>query len=110
MDSHESTPLGGGIAVNPAITPLRWKLGPELPAKGAMLKNAAGSLGRNLKSLVGGNPLNADPETIKERQAICNGCEFMKDRRCAKCGCWLQYKTILHAESCPAGKWGQPQS
>ena len=107
MDGNESNPAGGVIAVNPAITPLRWKLDakPAMPSKGQMAKNAAGSFTRNLKSVMEGNSVNADPDVIKGRQAICKECEHMSNNRCAKCGCWLQYKTILRAEKCPINKW-----
>ena len=86
---------------------LRWKLdaGPEMPSKGQMAKNAASSLAKNLKSLAEGNRLKADPDEIERRKAICADCEFMQNSRCAKCGCWMQYKAILRAESCPIGKW-----
>ena len=107
MDSYKGYSAGGIIAVNPAVTPLKWKLDakPEMPTKGTMAKNVVGSFAKNLKSLAGGNPLNADPKVIKERQAMCKACEFMQNKRCTKCGCWLQYKTILRAESCPADRW-----
>ena len=107
MDSYESNPSGGIIAVNPAITPLRWKLTaePEMPSHGQMATNAASSLAKNLKSLAGGNKLKADPDEIERRKAICSTCEYFDRGRCAKCGCWLQYKAILRAESCPAGRW-----
>ena len=107
MGSNKNPFLGGILGINPAITPLRWKLDaePTMPSKGQMAKNAAGSFARNLKSVMGGNSINADPDEIKRRKAICKGCEYMDDNRCSKCGCWLQYKAILRAESCPIGKW-----
>lgn len=88
--------------------PLTWKLDkePEMPSAGQMVKNAAGSFTRNLKSLAEGNPINADPDVIAERRAICDSCEYMANNRCGKCGCWLQYKTALRAEKCPIEKWG----
>ena len=87
--------------------PLTWKLNKELemPSAGQMVKNAAGSFTRNLKSLAKGNPINADSGVIAERRAICNTCEYMTNNRCGKCGCWLQYKTALRAEKCPIEKW-----
>lgn len=107
MDSNKGYPAGGVIGINPAITPLRWKLDaePTMPPKGQMVKNAAGSFAKNLKSVMGGNSINADPDVIKERKAICGSCEHMTNNRCSKCGCWLQYKTILRAERCPINKW-----
>ena len=67
MDSHESNSAGGIIAVNPSITPLRWKLDtePEMPSHGQIAKNASGAFARNLKSLLKGNSLNADPDEFE---------------------------------------------
>jgi hypothetical protein len=107
MDSHEGNPAGGVIGIDPTITPTVWRLDakPEMPPKGQMAKNVAGAFTRNLKSVMGGNSINADPDEIKRRKAICKECEYMHDNRCSKCGCWLQYKAILRAESCPINKW-----
>ena len=107
MDRHESNSAGGIIAGNPAITPLRWKLDtkPEMPSHGQIAKNASGAFARNLKSLLKGNSLNADPDEIERRREICDACEFMRDNRCTQCGCWLQYKARLKAENCPIKKW-----
>jgi hypothetical protein len=107
MDGNESNSAGGVIAVNPATTPLRWKLDaePEMPSKGQMAKNAAGAFAKNLKSVMEGNPLNADLDEIDRRNSICAECEFNRKNRCMKCGCWLQYKARLRAESCPINRW-----
>ena len=107
MDSYKGNPAGGILAVNPDITPLRWELDkePEMPSHGQIAKNAGGAFARNLRSVMSGNSLNADPDVIEARKALCKACEFMTNDRCAKCGCWLQYKTRLRAEKCPAGKW-----
>ena len=107
MDSHEGNPAGGIIAVNPTTTPFVWVLNakPAMPSKGQMAKNVAGSFTRNLKSVMGGNSINADPDVIKERQSVCGECEHMTNNRCSKCGCWVNYKTILRAEKCPINKW-----
>ena len=107
MDSHEGNSAGGVIGIDPTITPLVWALDakPAMPSNRQMAKNVAGSFTRNLKSVMGGNSINADPDVIKERQAVCGECEHMTNNRCSKCGCWLQYKSILRAEKCPIGKW-----
>ena len=107
MGSNRDHPLISILGVNPAITPLRWKLTaePEMPSKGQMAKNAGGALAKNLKSVMRGNKLNADPDEVERRKAICADCEFNRKNRCLKCGCWLQYKVRLRAESCPIGKW-----
>ena len=104
MDSHESNPAGGIIAVDPAVTPLRWKLAPKaMPSKGKMVKNAAKAVGDNLASLMKGNRLAS--EDAEKRRAICEDCEYQKGGRCLQCGCVLKVKTWLKASSCPVGRW-----
>ena len=107
MGSNRDSTFIRILGVNPATTPLRWKLDaePEMPSHGQMAKNAAGAFAKNLKSVMVGNTLNADPDEIERRKSICAECEFNRKDRCMKCGCWLQYKARLKAESCPIGKW-----
>ena len=107
MGNNRDSSFIGILGVNPAITPLRWKLTaePEMPSKGQMAKNAGGAFTRNLKSVMEGNSLNADPDEIERRNSISAECEFNRKNRCMKCGCWLQYKARLRAESCPINRW-----
>ena len=28
-----------------------------------------------------------------------------KNKRCSVCGCFMDYKTMLHDTACPLGKW-----
>tara|TARA_Y100000593_G_scaffold43386_2_gene83001 strand:- start:4823 stop:5980 length:1158 start_codon:yes stop_codon:yes gene_type:complete len=41
----------------------------------------------------------------RRRQAICDGCEFYKNRRCTQCGCVMPAKVRLAHSFCPIGKW-----
>ena len=43
----------------------------------------------------------------KERWDICKVCEHYSknQKRCKKCGCWLEYKIKFNASSCPIDKW-----
>ena len=45
--------------------------------------------------------------SVEERLKTCRGCEFFikKSGRCAKCGCFMKFKTKLRAGKCPIGKW-----
>jgi len=44
----------------------------------------------------------------EERLKICHKCEFLRkrDSLCQKCGCFMEYKTLLPYVDCPIGKWG----
>lgn len=43
----------------------------------------------------------------KDRLDICAKCEYFEPKRskCTKCGCFMDYKTMIMAAECPIGKW-----
>lgn len=43
----------------------------------------------------------------EERLAICRQCEHYDAsyRKCLKCGCFMEYKTLLPWAECPLHKW-----
>ena len=53
-----------------------------------------------------GKPLLSTAEKAAERIKICNGCEFFKEDRCTKCGCFMNAKIHLESSRCPINKWG----
>ena len=57
------------------------------------------------KVVLNGGPIVAPPETIKVRMDTCSACEFYKNSRCAKCGCFMEVKVKLLSLECPIGKW-----
>jgi hypothetical protein len=44
-------------------------------------------------------------QIAEERISYCNSCEFFKQSRCTKCGCFMASKSKLKSVSCPIGKW-----
>lgn len=56
-----------------------------------------------------------DKEISLSRMEICESCEFygmpdkklnwLGDKRCQKCSCYMPMKTTLAQASCPEGKW-----
>jgi hypothetical protein len=66
------------------------------------------------KHVAAGMPTASDEE-ILERWTICQGCEFLKNDACSKCGCPVSRdrkfvsKLAWADQSCPEGKWG-PQN
>jgi len=48
-----------------------------------------------------------DEAVLKMRWDLCQGCEFLKDDKCQKCGCFMKVKHKLVMASCPEGKWGK---
>lgn len=71
-------------------------------------KNFATSAAKHIAS---GMP-RCTQEQIDARFAICQGCEFLKDNACTKCGCPINRekrfisKLSWANEKCPIGKWG----
>jgi len=80
----------------------------ELPPLAERLANFAASAAKHVAA---GMPRATD-EKIAERFAICQGCEFLSEGACSKCGCPVVResrfisKLSWASESCPVGKWG----
>jgi len=53
-----------------------------------------------------GKPLLSNAEKANERIKICEGCEFFKQSRCLKCGCFMNAKIHVESSRCPINKWG----
>lgn len=47
----------------------------------------------------------APKEVAQARLAVCEACEFYKDKRCKKCGCFMEAKAAMGSSKCPEGKW-----
>lgn len=54
-----------------------------------------------------GRPLLASPEKAAARMDICAKCEFLKENRCTKCGCYINTKIQVESAGCPINKWGE---
>jgi hypothetical protein len=78
----------------------------QFPPVARQIKTASNALIRAAGALLTGQKVKAPEAVIEERKAICGGCEFLKDNRCLKCGCWYKTKITLATESCPEKKWG----
>ena len=53
-----------------------------------------------------GQPLLTTAEKAGARMEICKGCEFFREPRCTKCGCYMDKKVHLESSQCPVNKWG----
>ena len=89
--------------LKPGFTPPR-----ELPPLAQRVANFAASAAKHVAA---GMPRCTD-EQIAERFAICQGCEFLLNQACSKCGCPVVREARFVSklswanESCPVGKWG----
>jgi hypothetical protein len=68
------------------------------------VSNLLGDLQKVIKNEQG-QPILASPETIKARMDTCGACEFYKENRCTKCGCFMEAKSRFTSLKCPIGKW-----
>lgn len=98
--------LGGGLRdlvdSELFVTPMH-----EPPSTLEKVKNFAGSAARHVAA---GMPRATDEE-VERRYAICQGCEFLKNDACTKCGCPIvRRKKFISKlswadQKCPIGKW-----
>ena len=46
-----------------------------------------------------------DEDVLKMRWDLCSGCEFLNNKKCETCGCFMTVKHKLAMAKCPIGKW-----
>lgn len=49
----------------------------------------------------------ATPEQKAARLEICSICEHRNETKCKLCGCYLNLKSTIASEQCPADKWAE---
>lgn len=92
-----------------AYESLREQFTPKTPLP--LIRKAKNFAASAAKHLAAGMPMCTE-EQVAERFAICQGCEFLKDNACTKCGCPVNRekrfisKLSWANEKCPIGKWG----
>ncbi len=104
----------GGVSItqNLGKTPLelsaqRHVFKPSIlpPSLSKQVSNAAKASGRMVKSIFAHERIMVSDEEKERRLSICGECEFYTNGRCAKCGCYINFKTRLETEHCPIKKW-----
>ena len=75
----------------------------KVQARGAkMIARGAVGLAKNLFGVE-----QASEEEKARRLEICSTCpNLVKEKTCRLCGCWVEQKTRISGERCPAGHWG----
>ena len=87
-----------------AFAALRTQFSP--PPLSQQIQSVAAALVAECGAAIAGEPpVNAG--TKSARLAACEACEFFiaADRRCQKCGCWMEVKVGFRTATCPEGKW-----
>lgn len=77
----------------------------NFPPVPQLAKNAGQAMGRIASALLRGEKILVSEAEVARRREICKTCEFFKNGRCLKCGCFNKYKNKLKTEKCPIGKW-----
>ena len=87
-----------------AFAELRARFSP--PPGASQIRAFAGALVEECAAAIAGQP-GISPEEKSSRIAVCEGCEFFMtgDRRCSKCGCWVDAKAGFRTQRCPESKW-----
>jgi len=77
------------------------------PRKPLSLLDMAATAARAATNFVASGGKTVTGEVQTARQTACNTCPSHDStaNRCNECGCFLQLKTWLPDEKCPAGKW-----
>lgn len=68
-------------------------------------KNVMEAAGRVATAFIQGKDVRAPQSEVEKRVEICKECEFNKNGRCLKCGCYWKAKMRLITEHCPIKKW-----
>lgn len=87
-----------------AFAELRARFAP--PPAVSQLRSFVGAVAAECGSaLAGEQPVNNSQKA--GRIEICEACEFftISDRRCSKCGCWIDAKAGFRTQDCPVAKW-----
>lgn len=78
----------------------------QFPSAFQMARNLLKQAWTSSIDVARGQPLLASAEKSKARMDICKGCEFLRDTRCVKCGCFMDKKVHIESAQCPTNKWG----
>ncbi len=79
----------------------------QFPSVFQMARNLAKQAWLSGKGAVVGQGFLTTAEKAHSRLTICESCEFYRDSRCLKCGCFMDKKVHLEAATCPVDKWGE---
>lgn len=65
----------------------------------------AGNLGKSLIEWSASGFKTCEGDELKKRLELCSSCQYLINKRCLKCGCFVEVKTRLATSKCPVGKW-----
>jgi hypothetical protein len=77
----------------------------KFPSTFQMTRNVLKQAWDSTKGVLSGRNFLVDADTADKRYDTCGSCEFLKEKRCTHCGCFMETKVHLESASCPIGKW-----
>jgi len=77
----------------------------ELQAQMPSAISMANNLGKSMVEWSASGFKMCEEEELKRRIELCNSCEHLINKRCLKCGCYIEVKTRLATSKCPIAKW-----
>jgi hypothetical protein len=79
----------------------------SMPKISEMAANLVDTTKEALQQYKQSGVLLAEESVVKNRLTICEQCTFFEtyQKRCTKCGCFMQAKAHLQAATCPISKW-----
>lgn len=104
---HAGTVVGKNLELTErAFAEIRARFSP--PFRGTRIRSFVGAVAAECGAAIAGEPPVDAPEKSR-RLNICEGCDFFAtaDRRCSKCGCWMDGKAGFRSAVCPEGKWSR---
>lgn len=87
-----------------AFAELRSRFSP--PPRDTQIRAFVGAVATECGAAASGEPA-VEPEERARRIAICEGCDYFvrADRRCSRCGCWVDAKAGFRTQQCPEARW-----
>lgn len=71
-----------------------------------MAKTAAVAMTNEVKAIAAGKDAITEQE-ISRRLVLCHRCDLFlpQQKRCSRCGCYMDFKARMRSQHCPVGKW-----
>jgi hypothetical protein len=79
----------------------------DLPSTLSMMKNLLKDGKTIIDGVLANEGMLVTEEVREDRLMTCGSCEFfiLSSKRCVKCGCFMETKSMFKKTSCPVGKW-----
>ena len=79
----------------------------QFPSFSEQAKNTGLLIADVIKDAIQNHQIFASDLEKKRRYDLCQACEHFQsdEKRCKKCGCYMEHKVTFTAAQCPVNKW-----